>query len=248
MSATNIITDGFYDLGFAGSNLIHIASGFPSLQSLADQTVNNRREILLVDITKDTALSQLTNFLAEAIIGQTVETQIKIIALAVAKAMGGAILKSDLSSFSYKFRLSELKLKSSSNVLLLGQILQGTFYHRALLFKTLCDRLLLKPCMLVRGEYNRAWNVIDVKIVTVEPLAIAAKKPTIGSAKKKSSAPEIVVNISEQKLAYLGTAETITAEGFDFDEPALIDLMFEPGALLPASSSAALEYQRQYLQ
>ena len=49
--------------------------------------------------------------------------------------MGGAVEKGNLANFSWELAISELKLQHQSNVLPLGSIAVGIFYHRALLFK-----------------------------------------------------------------------------------------------------------------
>jgi len=49
--------------------------------------------------------------------------------------MGGAVEKGNLANFSWELSVSELKLQRRSNVLPLGILTVGIFYHRALLFK-----------------------------------------------------------------------------------------------------------------
>jgi len=57
--------------------------------------------------------------------------------------MGGAVEKGNLANFSWELPISEIKQQRQSNVLPLGSVTLGIFYHRALLFKvctvTLCD-------------------------------------------------------------------------------------------------------------
>jgi armadillo repeat-containing protein 3 len=247
LDSSDIITEGFYDFGFVGCNLSKV-DGFPTLKFLNEQPVISKREILLVDGTLDTLISRLTTFLAEVIPGHSKETQIKLIAVAVSKAMGGPISKSEITSFSYKSKIFDLKLKTNSNVLTLGQISQGTFYHRTLLFKVLCDRLKFRPCILVRGEYNRAWNIIDVKNVVVDSTPVVKVKPTSKSKGSGSLAIAAVSTLADQKILYFGSADTILAESYDGEQPCIIDLIFEPGKLIPIDSKEALDYQRQYAE
>lgn len=106
--------------------------------------------------------------------------------------MGGSVLKDEITSFSYELHISDLKRELSSNVIPIGKIKQGIYYHRALLFKVssschgnivefrlspivflfwcyfyyvyvqvLADSIGL-PCTLVRGDYGRAWNEIQL--------------------------------------------------------------------------------------
>lgn len=49
--------------------------------------------------------------------------------------MGGKIPKEKLHDFSWELHISELKFQLKSNVVPIGQIKKGIFYHRALLFK-----------------------------------------------------------------------------------------------------------------
>jgi len=51
--------------------------------------------------------------------------------------MGGNINKSELANFSYELHISELKTELTSNVIPIGRIKHGIYYHRALLFKVL---------------------------------------------------------------------------------------------------------------
>ncbi|XP_060104357.1 armadillo repeat-containing protein 3 isoform X2 [Heteronotia binoei] len=98
-------------------------------------------------------------------------TKQQVIALAefVADNMGGVIEKDKLHEFNWELHISEIKFELKCNVVPVGRISKGTFYHRALLFKVLADRIGIS-CTLVRGEYNRAWN--EVKLVDESPLGI----------------------------------------------------------------------------
>uniref|UniRef100_I3MDJ2 Armadillo repeat containing 3 n=1 Tax=Ictidomys tridecemlineatus TaxID=43179 RepID=I3MDJ2_ICTTR len=91
-----------------------------------------------------------------------VKEQIEVLAKYVAEKMGGKIAKDKLPDFSWELHISELKVQLKSNVIPIGYIKKGIFYHRALLFKALADKIGL-GCSLVRGEYGRAWN--EVKLV-----------------------------------------------------------------------------------
>ncbi|XP_066580867.1 armadillo repeat-containing protein 3 isoform X2 [Amia ocellicauda] len=89
------------------------------------------------------------------------EPREQAIALAklVSDAMGGSVERERLHEFIWELHLSELKFELKSNVIPIGKIQKGIYYHRALLFKVLADRVGLS-CSLVRGEYNRAWNQV----------------------------------------------------------------------------------------
>uniref|UniRef100_A0A8C6GZC3 Armadillo repeat containing 3 n=1 Tax=Mus spicilegus TaxID=10103 RepID=A0A8C6GZC3_MUSSI len=90
----------------------------------------------------------------------------------VADKMGGKIPKEKLADFSWELHISELKFQLKSNVVPIGYIKKGIFYHRALLFKALADKIGV-GCSLVRGEYSRGWN--EVKLVN------EARKGMIGN-------------------------------------------------------------------
>uniref|UniRef100_A0A6J0UGX7 Armadillo repeat-containing protein 3 isoform X1 n=2 Tax=Pogona vitticeps TaxID=103695 RepID=A0A6J0UGX7_9SAUR len=99
----------------------------------------------------------------------TTKEQVVTLAQFVGEKMGGPIEKDKLHEFSWELHISEIKFELKCNVVPVGKISKGTFYHRALLFKALADRIGV-ACSLVRGEYNRAWN--EVKLVDDSPLGI----------------------------------------------------------------------------
>lgn len=256
LTGTNIIVDGFYDIGYAGTNLEHVNT-FPSLNKLSVLPADKKREIILVDSSIDPTLVGICTFLSETVTSMPPESQIKAVAIAVSKLMGGAIDPDNLSSYNYKFKISEMKLKLGSNVIPVGQITQGTFYHRALLFKVLCDKIGLKPCNLIRGEYNRAWNTIDVKCMVLSPPPKSAQGRRAVSSRVKAnvnpdknansnnSTTQSTMSPAEQKLFYLGAADLDSIQ-YTHDDVAVVDLMFEPGRLMPSQSAEALKYQRQF--
>ncbi|XP_060228364.1 armadillo repeat-containing protein 3 isoform X2 [Meriones unguiculatus] len=90
-----------------------------------------------------------------------IKEQIEALAKYVADKMGGKIPKEKLSDFSWELHISELKYQLKSNVIPIGYIKKGIFYHRALLFKALADKIGV-GCCLVRGEYSRGWNEVTL--------------------------------------------------------------------------------------
>ncbi|XP_027703702.1 armadillo repeat-containing protein 3 [Vombatus ursinus] len=88
--------------------------------------------------------------------------QIETLAEFVAGKMGGPVSRELLHEFKWEHHISEIEFQLKSNVVPIGYIKKGTFYHRALLFKALADKIGI-GATLVRGEYNRAWN--EVKLV-----------------------------------------------------------------------------------
>ncbi|XP_068529842.1 armadillo repeat-containing protein 3 isoform X1 [Anas acuta] len=99
----------------------------------------------------------------------TTREQVVALAQFVADKMGGAIEKEKLHDFSWELHISEIEYELKSNVVPIGKVKKGTFYHRALLFKVIADRIGI-GCSLVRGEYNRAWN--EVKLVDDSPQGV----------------------------------------------------------------------------
>ncbi|KAF7691778.1 armadillo repeat-containing protein 3 [Silurus meridionalis] len=83
----------------------------------------------------------------------------------VCDAMGGPVDIEKQHDFLWELHLSELKIEMQSNIIPIGKIKKGTYYHRALLYKVLADRIGLS-CSLVRGHYSRAWNEILLSSTT----------------------------------------------------------------------------------
>lgn len=53
--------------------------------------------------------------------------------------MGGEVEKERMSEFSWELHLSELKYELKSNIVPIGKIQRGIYYHRALLFKVVIE-------------------------------------------------------------------------------------------------------------
>ncbi|XP_053853599.1 armadillo repeat-containing protein 3 isoform X2 [Vidua macroura] len=95
-------------------------------------------------------------------------TREQVVALAqfVADKMGGTVEREQLHNFCWELNMSEIEFEQKSNIVPIAKIKRGTFYHRALLFKVIADRIGI-GCSLVRGKYNRAWN--EVRLVERSP-------------------------------------------------------------------------------
>ncbi|CAB1349906.1 unnamed protein product [Coregonus sp. 'balchen'] len=91
--------------------------------------------------------------------------QYSALARLVSEVMGGAVEVDRQHDFLWELHLSELRYELQSNIIPIGQIRKGTYYHRALLYKVLADRIGVS-CSLVRGEYNRAWNEVLLSVGT----------------------------------------------------------------------------------
>ncbi|KAK0062177.1 armadillo repeat-containing protein 3-like isoform X7 [Biomphalaria pfeifferi] len=97
--------------------------------------------------------------------------RVQVVALAefVSLKMGGRIPRGEVANFSWELPLNQLRFQLKSNVIPIGRIKAGIHIHRALLYKTLADRIAL-PCSLTRGEYNRAWNEVLLPDEDEDPL------------------------------------------------------------------------------
>ncbi|XP_065484149.1 armadillo repeat-containing protein 3 isoform X3 [Caloenas nicobarica] len=118
----------------------------------------------------DLILLDYINDASKAILPLTT-TREQVVALAqfVANKMGGSIERDKLHDFSWELHISEIQFELKCNIVPIGKVKKGTFYHRALLFKVIADRIGI-GCSLVRGEYNRAWN--EVELVDDSPQGI----------------------------------------------------------------------------
>ncbi|XP_072306756.1 armadillo repeat-containing protein 3 [Eucyclogobius newberryi] len=184
LSPTDHVTDGFYDAGktVAGQRVL-------SLEEHFCQPVNQHRAIIVINTAKHGAemdgwdenkpkdkspieehRKRLKDSALEALVQEAKETVLLInddmeqyssLARMVSRAMGGAVDREKMHTFEWTLDISELKVKLQSNVVPIGLIKKGMYYHRALLFKCLADFIGLS-CSLVRGEYNRAWNEVLV--------------------------------------------------------------------------------------
>uniref|UniRef100_A0AAX7V238 EDR1/CTR1/ARMC3-like peptidase-like domain-containing protein n=1 Tax=Astatotilapia calliptera TaxID=8154 RepID=A0AAX7V238_ASTCA len=160
LASTDIITCGFYDAGKArpGQRML-------TLEELSKQPVNQRQAIIFVN--KATVLPEYESNIRIRMENKDFILKVSAFSLVgfalifrlVSEAMGGAVEKEKMHEFSWILHLSELKIQLQSNVIPIGFIKKGIYYHRALLFKSLADCIGLS-CTLVRGDYNRAWNEV----------------------------------------------------------------------------------------
>ncbi|KAJ3225680.1 Armadillo repeat-containing protein 3 [Clydaea vesicula] len=188
LTKDNIIQDGFYDFGSAGKSLESLMKPFPSLSQLKEQKIDKKRETLLVDSNVDPKFVELCDQSLAGLSQSKPSEQIKHVAKVVSQHLGGFMEdKSKLSLLGYKFHITEAKMQQGENVLQIGNLKFGTFYHRALLFKAICDKIGLSPCTLIRGEYNRCWNEVCLSKMALLPSKPAT--PAATKVEKTSSKP-----------------------------------------------------------
>uniref|UniRef100_A0AAY4F0E3 Armadillo repeat containing 3 n=1 Tax=Denticeps clupeoides TaxID=299321 RepID=A0AAY4F0E3_9TELE len=165
LSPSDIITDGFYDPG--QKKKLALSQQFSRQQSFflySEENQKDRKESERQPWTLpcDVAFHNMVTEAAKTILPLQDDTeQYRALAKLVSDAMGGAVNPDELHNFLFELHLSELKHKHQSNIIPIGRIRKGTYYHRAMLFKALADRIGL-VCSLVRGSYNRAWNEVFV--------------------------------------------------------------------------------------
>ena len=53
----------------------------------------------------------------------------------VAEKLGGAVNREELAAFSWELPLAMIRKDLNANIIPLGMLKKGTFFHRALLFK-----------------------------------------------------------------------------------------------------------------
>ncbi|GAB1601676.1 armadillo repeat-containing protein 3-like [Argonauta hians] len=85
--------------------------------------------------------------------------QIILLAKYVSSKMGGPVSPEEMGSYSWELPLAQIQHENASNIISIGNIKYGNHFHRALLFKTLADRIAIR-CSLVHGDFFKAWNIV----------------------------------------------------------------------------------------
>ncbi|XP_063006119.1 armadillo repeat-containing protein 3 isoform X2 [Melospiza melodia melodia] len=156
LSPSNIITNGFYDCG-----QVKHGGKFLSLEELSKQELTDRRAIIFINAKPQESVVEVPE-VSPPVSGRSSKEKPRF----VAERMGGPVEKEELHNFCWELDMSEIEFDLKSNIVPIGKIKRGTFYHRALLFKVIADRIGI-GCSLVRGKYNRCWN--EVKLVEYTP-------------------------------------------------------------------------------
>ncbi|XP_056155755.1 armadillo repeat-containing protein 3 [Lampris incognitus] len=189
LNSTDITTDGFYDAGQVRVGqkfltleelskqpvdqrrpiiVVNIAVDRGQMQDdgqKEDDEVTKQHESSSEKpwtMTYDTSFQVLVTKATQSILPLNDDSeQYAALARLVSEAMGGVVEEEGLYEFQWELHLSQLKFELCSNLVPIGRIRKGFHCHRAVLFKCLADRIGVS-CTLVRGEYNRAWNVVLV--------------------------------------------------------------------------------------
>lgn len=221
LSNTNKIEDGFLDIGFAGK-YYHAIHKLPRREELQDKI---GRTFFEVYFKMDTNLESILSQISILVQNKSILEQLQIIADVVTNTMGGIkpleTLEKDVSAL-----ISGMKAEQKSSILRIGSMNCGSFYHRALFFKTLCDRLGIGSCGLVRRNNKMAWNTIGKSILYSDPSAIL------------NSQSHILERMSDTNDGeHAGLVD-------DSSDDLIVDLIFKPGVLLHGKE--AQEYINYY--
>ena len=65
--------------------------------------------------------------------------------------MGGVVAREEVNTFGYELLINETKYEIKSNIVPIGRIRLGTYYHRALLFKV---NFYLQMCLYLFQQIN----------------------------------------------------------------------------------------------
>lgn len=260
LSEKNVILDGFFDNGCAGKHISNIHKT-PRLEDFLSSPIRPGREIVFVDFKTDESLSSLLLAATNKIQSRTPKRQVQYLATLVARIMGGAQSSPDYAKDVCKPAIEELKKQQQSNVIPLGLIQNGTYYHRALLFKVMCDRIGLAPCTLERGESGAVWNTIDISRQSFNlPVAkdpVPPVMPPATAAQSRSRAPSIKSNANMSTLVSSVVqdgnlqkefSETTGSKMLEDEGPCIVDLMFQPGNLLVGDQAEAYKNKIYVLQ
>ncbi|KAM6162721.1 LOW QUALITY PROTEIN: armadillo repeat-containing protein 3 [Erethizon dorsatum] len=193
-SPSNVIGDGFYDNGRwsrfflqkVTTDARHNIEAREGRGEKKEEKVKEEEEVLAIPKptgegspdkelpSPDPDFCTYMNEVTKSILPITnMKEKIEVLAKYVAKKMGGKILKDKLHDFNWELHISELKFQLKSNVIPIGYIKKGIFYH-ALLFKALADRIGI-GCSAVLGEYGYAWN--QVKVVDLSRKGVTGHLP-----------------------------------------------------------------------
>eukprot|EP00038_Savillea_parva_P009597 m.184615 g.184615 ORF g.184615 m.184615 type:complete len:778 (+) comp16183_c0_seq1:43-2376(+) len=150
----DVVVSPFFDTGALSSQ-----TSFVGLDKLREVPINTGREVLLADISSTNPDTELVDFIASVRPADGQSADPSELARAVCNRMGGAVPYAQLTAYTATLAINELKQEAGSNVIPLGKIKTGMYYHRALLFKVVGDAINL-PSVLVRSAYGRAYNVV----------------------------------------------------------------------------------------
>uniref|UniRef100_A0A8B9JKB2 EDR1/CTR1/ARMC3-like peptidase-like domain-containing protein n=1 Tax=Astyanax mexicanus TaxID=7994 RepID=A0A8B9JKB2_ASTMX len=162
LSHTDITADGFYDPGQVNECYKVKGKGRQEEEKQKDEDESKASvsEEKPWSLPYDADFHNLISEAAKTVVPKNEKAEMyTALAKLVCNAMGGLVDIEEQHDFPWELHISELKFELQSNIIPIGMIKKGTYYHRALLFKALADRIGVN-CSLVRGDYNRTWNEV----------------------------------------------------------------------------------------
>ena len=133
-----------------------------------------------------------------------------------------------------------------------------TYYHRALLFKVIADQVGL-PSVLVRSEYNRAYNVVYMPNKDGEPIHAheihEGHRDTFAAfdTNEDGVLQPHEINSGMKRLSMVGSVLTHGIiddhrEAGGADMPHVVDVTHEPGACYPVQDLQTLHLANNFLE
>ncbi|XP_024937050.1 armadillo repeat-containing protein 3 isoform X1 [Cephus cinctus] len=192
-----------------------------------------------------------------------IESRARLLGKFVARQMSGPDPDCQCRNHQFDIHISEIKLDIETSVIPLGQVRVGSFLERALLFKVMADKICL-PTALVRGQYGKAW--VEIAIPKIEllnkqylktPSSVNALMSDSENKRTNTSKQLMSLSInSERNLPYdnrnLVTNRNRNSVFNGHKQPIfptkllrpnfIVDLIYNPGDLLPIGSLQAKKY------
>lgn len=211
---SDVIPDGFYDVWGDFPEVVENSSDFPAPLSMLRQVRTldeDPREVVVVDHEHDNSLLSVEERVAEAMTeaaAHDLAARIKVLAEVVAEQLGGACDCDEALEARWLSASATERRKMRSVVVQLGRVDNGTWRHRALLFKVLADAAKIR-CKLIRGTALCGHEEVAMAVVVVggrevmvdlvrqpgrfigqaEFAAMAAARRAAGSATWQAAAP-----------------------------------------------------------
>jgi hypothetical protein len=152
----------FYDLPLSFKK-------YSTISELPALPADNRREIIVIDWSKDAGLvtfmkefSEFSSSLQNQATSKHLFETLSAIAQKLTTKLGGPL--NDIICSRASSVVSSLKAETGNNIVPLGTLLEAGFgsrIHRTLALKAICDKLGIKVT-INREEYGRWWNSVIV--------------------------------------------------------------------------------------
>ncbi|XP_043285590.1 armadillo repeat-containing protein 3 [Venturia canescens] len=183
-----------------------------------------------------------------------IASRAKLLGKFVTRQLSGPDPQNPCIDHQLEIHVREIREDIETSVIPLGQLRVGSYLERALLFKVLADRICL-PSTLVRGEYGKAWNEIAIpQIESAVNQDASSQKETEERTSTSGKSFLAVEQSAENQLAkpmeandsslihVLKDNSKIILPTSLLQENYVVDLMENPGDLIPINSSKARAY------